>query len=212
LLARQRCKERGDRIRAGREALARHEAAAKISKAREVEARKLAKLKEAEHKRVLRGRELELRRAKKRERESATQARKAGETLLRKQVERQRSQRSLGMVQRQAVRDLQEEIHRRDREKRDEAGRQAIQRHRSALQAQKAQQRSLTEGRIIAFDGALLSFLDKEYQYMKQASVDFPEEITSSIQMRCIRDYQRAISDASRRLLCGVCRGLFQED
>ncbi len=47
---------------------------------------------------------------------------------------------------------------------------------------------------------------------MKQASIEFPEEITSNIQMRCIRDYQRAISDASRRLVCGICGGLFQED
>ena len=47
---------------------------------------------------------------------------------------------------------------------------------------------------------------------MKQASTKFPEEITSDIQMRCIRDYQRAISDTSRRLLCGICGGLFQED
>jgi hypothetical protein len=30
--------------------------------------------------------------------------------------------------------------------------------------------------------------------------------------MRCMRDYQGAISDASRRLPCGVCGGLFQED
>ena len=212
LLARQRRKERGDRIRADREALARHEAAAKISKAQEVEARKLVKLKEAEYKRVLRDQKLELRRAEKRERRSATQARKAGETLLREEVQRQRNQRSLGIVQRQAVRDQQEEVHRHDREKRDEAGRQAIQRHRSTLQAQKAQQKSLTEGRIVAFDGTLPSFLDEEYQYMKQASADFPEEISAYNQMRCMRDYQRAISDASRRLPCGICGGLFQED
>jgi hypothetical protein len=95
---------------------------------------------------------------------------------------------------------------------RDEAGIKALDRHEAALRAQKAQQRSLTEGRITAFDGVLPSFLDKEYQYMKQASTEFPEETTSDIQMRCIRDYQRAISDASRRLLCGICGGLFQED
>jgi hypothetical protein len=47
---------------------------------------------------------------------------------------------------------------------------------------------------------------------MKQASTEFPKEITSDIQMRCMRDYQRAISDASRRLPCGLCGGLFQED
>ena len=73
-------------------------------------------------------------------------------------------------------------------------------------------QQDKTEGYIIAFDGALPSFLAEEYQYMKLASVDFPEEITSDIQMRCMKDYQRAISDASRRLPCGLCGGLFQED
>lgn len=47
---------------------------------------------------------------------------------------------------------------------------------------------------------------------MNQASADFLEEITSEIQMRCMRDYKRAILNASRRLLCRVCGGLFQED
>jgi hypothetical protein len=47
---------------------------------------------------------------------------------------------------------------------------------------------------------------------MKQASADFPEMITPSIQMECIEAYQKAISDASRRLPCGICGGLFQED
>jgi hypothetical protein len=47
---------------------------------------------------------------------------------------------------------------------------------------------------------------------MKQASADFPEMVTPAIQMECMRAYQRAISDASRRLPCGICRGLFQED
>ena len=79
------------------------------------------------------------------------------------------------------------------------------------LQGQKAQQRSLTEGRVVAFDGVLPSFLDEEYQYKKQASTNFPEDITSCNQMRCMRDYQSAISDASRRLPCGICGGLFQE-
>jgi hypothetical protein len=44
---------------------------------------------------------------------------------------------------------------------------------------------------------------------MNQASADFLEDITSEIQMRCMRDYKRAILDASRRLLYGVYRGLF---
>ena len=47
---------------------------------------------------------------------------------------------------------------------------------------------------------------------MKQASAIFPEEITSYNQMGCMREYQRAISYASRRLPCGLCGGLFQED
>ena len=47
---------------------------------------------------------------------------------------------------------------------------------------------------------------------MKQASADFPEKITPAIQRECMRAYQRALSDASRRLPCGVCGGRFQED
>jgi hypothetical protein len=103
----------------------------------------------------------------------------------------------------------EEERRRKDRETREEAGRQAIQRHKAYLQAQKTQQKSLEAGHLIAFDGVLPSFLDEEYQYMKQASTDFPENIGSKIQMGCMRDYQRAISDASRRLPCGICGGLF---
>ena len=144
--------------------------------------------------------------------ESAVHAREKEAEVLRGRVEKQRSERSLEVAQRQAVRSLQEEVHRQGRGRRDEAGRQAIQRHKAALEAQKAQQKSLTDGRIVAFDGVLPSFLDEEYQYMKQASADFPEEITSDIQMRRMKDYQRAISDASRRLPCGICGGLFQED
>lgn len=47
---------------------------------------------------------------------------------------------------------------------------------------------------------------------MKQASSDFPEMITSSIQMGCMETYHRAIVDASSRLPCGLCGGLFQGD
>lgn len=47
---------------------------------------------------------------------------------------------------------------------------------------------------------------------MKQASTIFPEEITLYNQMGCMRNYQSAVSDASRRLPCGLCGGLFQED
>jgi hypothetical protein len=70
-------------------------------------------------------------------------------------------------------------------------------------------QQDVAEGCIVAFDGVLPSFLEEEYQYIKQGSADFPERITLNIQIRCIRDYQRAISDASRRLPCGFCEGLF---
>ncbi|KAH8800697.1 hypothetical protein F5884DRAFT_534125 [Xylogone sp. PMI_703] len=201
----------------------RERAAAQARKAQEAEERRQARLREAEQKRVLREQRGELRREARRERddakieaglrrESAVQAREKEADVLRERVGKQRSERSLEVAQGQAVRSLQEEVHRQDRLRRDEAGRQALQRHKTALQAQESQHKSLTEGRIVAFDGVLPSFLDEEYQYMKQASTDFPEEITSDIQMGCMRDYQRAISDASRRLPCGICGGLFQED
>jgi hypothetical protein len=54
-------------------------------------------------------------------------------------------------------------------------------RYESISQAQKAQQRSLTGQRIVAFDGPIPSFLDQEYQYIKQASSNFPELITPAI-------------------------------
>jgi hypothetical protein len=81
---------------------------------------------------VLGDQEKELRQAKKRERESAIHihARKAEDALLRERVERQRNQRSLGVIQRQATRRIQDEQHRKDKSLRDEAGRQAIQRHK----------------------------------------------------------------------------------
>jgi hypothetical protein len=198
-------------------------AAAKAKKVQEAEQRKLAKLKEAEQKQALRDQKNELRQVGKRKRdaaqteaslryESAVRAKKVGDELLRERAVRQRDERSLDVAQRQALRSLQEEDHRRDRGRRDEAGIQAIQRHKAALEAQKAQQKSVTEGRIVAFDGVLPSFLEEEYQYMKRASTNFPEIITPTIQMECIRAYQKVISDASRRLPCGICGGLFQED
>lgn len=234
----QRRREREARDQAGLRAIQRHEAATKLIKAqqaeerrlarvRKVEQRKLAKLREAEQKRALRDQERELRRIEKQKRDDAKReagvrhksaVRKAKEEhdLLREQVERQRDLRSLRVAQRQTTRTLQEEDRRRDRQRRDEAGRQAIQRHNqrhhAALQAQKAHQRPLTEGGIAAFNGVLPSFLEEEYQYMKQASSDFPEMITSSIQMGCMETYHRAIVDASSRLPCGLCGGLFQGD
>jgi hypothetical protein len=47
---------------------------------------------------------------------------------------------------------------------------------------------------------------------MKQASATFPEVITPSIQMVCIKSYQKAISDVSRQLPCRLYEGLFQEE
>jgi hypothetical protein len=106
----------------------------------------------------------------------------------------------------------QEEQHRRDRERREDAGMRAYLRPGPSSHPQRARPRSLEEPRLAAYDGPLPSFLDQEHQYMKQASSDFPELITSAIQMSCMKDYQRAISNASKRLPCGLCGGLYQED
>ncbi|KAH7402988.1 hypothetical protein BKA64DRAFT_668103 [Cadophora sp. MPI-SDFR-AT-0126] len=89
---------------------------------------------------------------------------------------------------------------------------QAHLRHKAIAQARRIQQKSLAEQRIVAYDGPIPSFLDQEYQYMRQASTTFPEAITPSIQMSCMKAYQKAISDASRRLPCGLCGGLLQEE
>jgi hypothetical protein len=65
---------------------------------------------------------------------------------------------------------------------------------------------------ITEYTGIIPSFLQNEYDDMASASIDFPVAVTPSIQMSCMRAYQRAISDASRRLPCGICGGLFQEE
>ena len=106
----------------------------------------------------------------------------------------------------------QEEQRHRDREHQDDIGMRAYLRHEAITQARRNQQKSLTQERILAFEGPVPSFLDEEFQYMKQASTTFPEVITPSIQMSCMKAYQKAISDASRRLPCGLCGGLFQEE
>jgi len=106
----------------------------------------------------------------------------------------------------------QDELRHRDREYQDNVGMQAYLRHDSIAQARRALQRSVTDPRIVAFDGPIPSFLDQEYQYMKEASTTFPEAITPSTQMSCMKAYQKATSDASRRLPCGLCGGLFQEE
>ncbi|KAH6704177.1 hypothetical protein BKA61DRAFT_617999 [Leptodontidium sp. MPI-SDFR-AT-0119] len=64
----------------------------------------------------------------------------------------------------------------------------------------------------LAYDGEIPSFLKQEFEYMGEVSSTFPEVITPSIQMSCLKSYQRAIAHASMRLPCGICGGLFQED
>ena len=118
----------------------------------------------------------------------------------------------LHQERRQSQFHLHEERRRIDREQRDDAGMRAYLRQESSSHPRRAQTRSLTDQRPPAYDGPIPSFLDQEYQYKRQASSDFPELITSAIQMSCIKDYQRAISDASRRVPCGLCGGLYQED
>ena len=159
--------------------------------------------------------ELERQRDEQRRRERQVQDELGMQALLRHKSDNARDaeyQRLTKLREAEQNRVREDEQRRRDRGKRDEAGRRAIQRHKAALQVQKAQQEPLIEGRIIPFDGVLPSFLDEEYRYKRQASADFPEGIASYNQMRCMKDYQRAISDASRRLPCGLCGGLFQED
>lgn len=184
-----------------------------MKKAQEAERRKLARLRETERKKALHGRERGLRRIEKGQRASATRAKKVEDRLLRERVEEQRNERSLGILQGQVSRGVQEEGRRRVRKERDDAGARALQRYKdSTVQAEKVQQQALKEGHVVAFDSILPSFLEEEYQYMKQTSTEFPELITASIRIECIKAYQSAISDASRRLACRLCGGLFQEN
>jgi hypothetical protein len=62
------------------------------------------------------------------------------------------------------------------------------------------------------FNAEIPSFLRHEFEYMGNVSAAFPEDITPSIQMSCMRAYQRAIAYASIRVPCGICGGSFQED
>ena len=62
------------------------------------------------------------------------------------------------------------------------------------------------------FDNEIPSFLKQEFEYMGKVSLAFPEVITPTIQMACMRSYQEAITHASIRLPCGICGGLFQGD
>ncbi|KAH9203140.1 hypothetical protein DL95DRAFT_419284, partial [Leptodontidium sp. 2 PMI_412] len=209
----QRRRDREARGQASLEALACYEAATKAERAQKAEVRRLARVQE-------KGRVAEERRQAKLGKKERVQSFRVQQDQCERESQGQvepsipgRPRLTSAQIdERQTARHMQDEQRRENKRRRDEAGMQAIRRHNATLQAQKTQQKSLADGRIVAFDGVLPSFLDEEYQYMKQASADFPEEITSDIQMRCMKDYQRAISDASRRLPCGICGGLFQED
>ncbi|KAL5350975.1 hypothetical protein ACLOAV_004548 [Pseudogymnoascus australis] len=203
--------ERQARDEACMQALIRHEATTKAKKAQEAEERRLGRLIERERLPKEQGQASHDRRHRLHFENGLGQ----DELLSNPESSAKRGRPRLTKVavdERDGKRAIQDEQRREDKKRRDEAGRRAIQRHKTALDAQKAQRKSLTDGCIVAFDGVLSSFLDEEFQYMKQASADFPEGITSDTQMTCMRDYQRAISDASRRLPCGICGGLFQED
>jgi hypothetical protein len=219
----QRRLDRQARDTACMQALLRHEAAAKAKKAQETEERETAKRREKE--RIIEERKV----ARFQEKERVAQERglarlRENEQQQASRIERDEQLRKEGPGQdelfsnpvspamlgrprltradideRRVTRSIQDEQRCENKKRSDEAGIQAIQRHKTAIQAQKAQQ-------------ILPSFLEEEYQYMKQASADFPETITPSIHMRCIKAYQSAISDASRRLPCALCGGLFQED
>jgi hypothetical protein len=140
------------------------------------------------------------------------QDRQLREAALSKEARDRAVQKALRVDERRALQRLQDDCRQQDRDNRDHAGLQAHLRHEALDQAQRVQQKSQAQAQTLAFDGVLPSFLDQEYQYMKQASTNFPETITPTIQMECINAYQKAISDASRRLPCGICGGLFQED
>lgn len=185
------------------QALLRYEAATEEKRPQESEERKLVKLRERERKQALRDQQ-----------DGQCQIEGQRQFLKAKPRIDKDSQRlaATEIEERQAIWNDQEQARHRDREERDEAGAEALQRHKATVQAQRVQQRSLTEGRVVAFEGILPSFLEEEYGYMKQASTDFSEMSTPSIQMECMKAYQKAISNASRRLPCGLCGGLFQED
>jgi len=206
----------------------RHKAAVDARQAQDIERSRLAEAREeqeAEGRRQVRLRELERRQMlayqKDEQRRKDRQARDesamrahlrheaAAKAKKAQDVEHRRLAKLREAEQKRAREDEQRQ---RDKQRRDELAMQAHLRHEADIQARRIQQKSLTQERIIAYDGPIPSFLDEEYQYMKEASINFPEMVTASIQMECMRAYQRAISDASRRLPCGICGGLFQED
>lgn len=230
----QRRRDRQARDESAMRAHLRHEATELARKAREAGARrqpesyKSAKLREAERRRELRHQQDEERRLDRQARdesaiqahlrhEAVAEAQKLQGALLREVALREEAhdravQKALKVDERRALQRLQDDRRQQDRDNRDRAGLQAHLRHEALVQAQRVQKRSQAQVSTHAFDGVLPSFLDQEYQYLKEASINFPEMVSASIQMECMKAYQKAISDASRRLPCRICRGLFQED
>jgi hypothetical protein len=220
----QRRRDRQARDESALQAHLRHKAAELARKAQH----RAAKLRDAERRRELRRQQDEQRRVDRQRRDesamqahlrhkAAAEAQKQQDRQLREVASHEEArtrtiQRAIRVDERRALQRLQDDHRRQDRYHRDRAGMQAHLRHEALAQAQRVQQKSQTQVQTLAFDGVLPSFLDQEYQYMKQASTNFPEMITPSIQMECMEAYQKAISDASSRLPCGICGGLFQED
>jgi hypothetical protein len=146
----QRRLDRQARDEACMQALLRYEAATKEKRAQESEERELAKLRERERKHVLRDQQ-----DGQGQMEGQKQVPKAKPCIDRD------SQRlaATEIEERKAIWNEQELVRHRDREQRDEAGTRALQRHKATVQAQRVQQKSLTEGRVVAYDGPIPSFL-----------------------------------------------------
>jgi Domain of unknown function (DUF6570) len=187
---------------------------AKAREEQEAEGRREVRLRELERRQMLAYQHDEQRRKDRQARdESAMRAHLRHEAAAKAKKAQDAEHRRLAKLREaEQKRAREDEQRQRDKQRRDELAMQAHLRHEADTQARRIQQKSLTQERIVAYDAPVPSFLDEEYQYMKQASTGFPEMINPSVQMECMRAYQRAISDASKRLPCGLCGGLFQED
>ena len=183
------------------QALWRHKAAADERRAQdeairqerlaEMERQRLARLREQEQRRLL-----DLRQDERRRRERLTRDESAMQAHLRytATIEAQKAgDKAIRDSQAQAAQSVQDDDLRRDRDRR------------------RNQQKLLAQEQILPFEGLVPSFLEEEFQYMKRALTTFPEVTMPSIQMSCMKAYQKAISDASKRLPCGLCGGLFHE-
>jgi hypothetical protein len=219
------------------QALWRHKAAADARRARDeaacqerlasAEQQRLARLREQEQRRLLSLQQDEQRRRDRQTRDesamqahlrytAAVEAQKAEDKLvhqaaLRADLASRSYERATKVARAQAAQNLRDDNLRRDRDQRDAAGMRAHLRHEAIAQARRSQQKLLTQEQILPFEGPVPSFLDEEFQYMKRATTTFPEVITPSVQMSCMKAYQKATADASKRLPCGLCGGLFYE-